>query len=69
MGYGTETVGLLLDWIKAHGGKAVTCEVAADNAVSNALVQKMGFSVCKNAEFKKWNMDIRFKSYIYRREI
>lgn len=69
MGYGTETVRLLLDWIKAHNGKAVTCEVAVDNAASNALILKMGFSVCKNTEFKKWNMDIRFKSYIYRREI
>lgn len=68
-GYGSEAVGLLLGWIKEHGGKAVTCEVAVDNEASNALIRKMGFSVWKKAEFKKWNMDVRFRSHIYRREL
>lgn len=66
-GYGSEAVGLLLHWIKGQGGKAVTCEVAVDNAASNALVRKMGFSVYKEAAFRKWNTDITFQSYIYRR--
>lgn len=69
MGYGTEAVELLLHWIKGQGGKTVTCEVAVDNAASNALVRKMGFSVYKDAEFKKWNMNIMFKSHIYRKDL
>ena len=69
MGYGSEAIQLLIHWIKEHGGKAVTCEVAVDNATSNALIRKMGFSVWKDAEFKKWNMDVKYKSYIYRREL
>lgn len=69
MGYGSEAIGLLLHWIKEHGGKAVTCEVAVDNAASNALIRKMGFSVWKDAEYKKWNMNVKYKSYIYRREL
>ncbi len=47
----------------------MTCEVAVDNAASNALVRKMGFSVYKDAEFKKWNMNIMFKSHIYRKDL
>ena len=69
MGYGSEAVERLLHWIKAHGGKTVTCEVAVDNVASNALVRKMGFFVYRDAEFRKWNTDITFKSYIYRREL
>ena len=69
MGYGSEAVELLLHWIKVAGGKIVTCEVAVDNTASNALVRKMGFFVYRDAEFRKWNTDITFKSYIYRREL
>lgn len=69
MGYGSEAIQMLLRWIREHGGKAVTCEVAVDNTASNALIRKMGFNVWKEAEFKKWNMDVTYKSYIYRREL
>ena len=68
-GYGSETVTLLLEWLKESGAEKVTAEVAAENAVSNRLLQKLGFVIEKESEFKKYNMDVRFDSYIYVREL
>lgn len=64
-GYGTETVALLAEWIRQQGGRHMTAEVAVENAGSNALLRKLGFSPVREAEFGKYNMDIRYKSYIY----
>ena len=64
-GYGSEAVSLVLDWLTEHGAEKVTAEVAVDNTASNALLQKFGFTVEKKTEFKKYNMDVRFDSYIY----
>ena len=64
-GYGSEAVSLVLDWLKEQGADKVTAEVAVDNIASNALLQKFGFEVEKKTEFKKYNMDVRFDSYIY----
>lgn len=66
-GYGSEAVELLLHWIREQGGKTVTCQVAVDNTASNALVRKMGFSVDRETRFRKWNTDITYQSYLYRR--
>lgn len=64
-GYGSETVMLLLDWIKSIGGKAVTAEAAKDNKASCEMLKKLGFEVLRESSFKKYNMDICFKSYIF----
>lgn len=66
-GYGTEAVGLLIDWIRRLGAERITAEVAADNAASNALMRKFGFEVRSESEFKKYNMEIRYKSYVYQK--
>ncbi len=68
-GYGAEAIELLLQRIIVLGGKIVTCEVAMDNTASNVLIKKMGFFVDRETEFKKWNMDIKYKSYIYKLEL
>lgn len=68
-GYGTEIVQTLVEWIKQQGGKYVTAEVAVKNDGSNALLRKCGFTVAGEAEFKKYGMDVRYKSYLYRLEI
>lgn len=44
-------------------------EVATDNLPSNRLLQKFGFAVEKKSSFQKYNMDVRFDSYIYARRI
>ena len=68
-GYGTELVALLLGWLKEMGASAVTAEVAAENTASRALLSKLGFGIAREAEFKKYHMDVRFKSYIYRKDL
>ncbi len=64
-GCGSETIALVLDWLRSHGARKVTAEVAVDNIASNALLRKFGFTVEKKAGFKKYNMDVHFDSYIY----
>ena len=64
-GFGTEAVGALLDWIERRGAKSVTAEAAIENIGSCKLLEKLGFSIKEEAEFKKYNMDIKYKSYVY----
>ena len=64
-GYGSEAIALMLEWLKANGAEKVTAEVAVNNIPSNMLLRKFGFEVEKETEFNKYNMDVRFDSYIY----
>lgn len=68
-GYGSESVELLCKWLQENGATKVTAEVATENAASNRLLRKLGFVIEKESEFKKHNMDVRFDSYIYVKEI
>lgn len=64
-GYGTEAINLLVGWLRQQGAKKVTAEVAVENTASNALLKKCGFEVEREAEFRKYHMDVVYKSYIY----
>lgn len=68
-GLGTEIVALLLTWLDAHGADRVRAEVAADNLPSNRLLRKFGFTVEKKSAFQKYNMNVRFESYLYEKEL
>ncbi len=68
-GYAGEALVLMLDWAKTQGAEKVTAEVAVENMASNALLRKFGFAVEKKTEFRKYNMDIRFDSFIYAKEL
>ncbi|MBO5270525.1 MAG: GNAT family N-acetyltransferase [Clostridia bacterium] len=68
-GYGGEALALMLEWLKENGASKVTAEVAAENLPSNMLLRKFGFEVEKITEFKKYNMDVRFDSYIYAKSL
>lgn len=68
-GYGGEALGLMLEWIRAHGGKKVTAEVAVENAASSALLRKFGFKAEKKARFQKYHMDVWYDSLIYEKEL
>ena len=59
----------MLEWVKSRGAEKVTAEVAVENAASNALLHKFGFAVEKKAQFRKYNMDICFDSFIYAKEL
>ena len=60
-------MGLLLDCIRTQGGNVVTAEAAAENTASCALLERCGFTVDREAEFRKYNMDVVFRSLVYRR--
>lgn len=64
-GFASEALAIMLDWMRSQGAQKVTAEVAVQNTASNALLQKFGFEVEKQAAFEKYNMDVRFDSYIY----
>lgn len=68
-GYGSEAIALVLEWLKSNGAEKITAEVAIDNIPSNRLLRKYGFEVIKEAEFKKYNMDLSFDSYIYAKSL
>lgn len=68
-GYASEAIARMLDWAKSRGAEKVTAEVAVENAASNALLHKFGFAVEKKAQFRKYNMDICFDSFIYAKEL
>lgn len=68
-GLGTELVNALTEWIRKRGGERITAEVAVDNTASNALLKKCGFEVARRSEFKKYNMDICYKSLIYQKRL
>lgn len=68
-GFGGEIVALLLEWLTDSGAERVMAEVATDNLPSNRLLQKFGFAVERKSSFQKYNMDVRFDSYIYARKI
>lgn len=64
-GYGTNTILLVKEWIREHGGKEITAEVAKDNLASNLLLKKFGFIPKRESKFKKYNMNVHYDSYIY----
>lgn len=68
-GYATEAVGLLMTWAAAQGAKIMTAEVAKQNAASCGLLKKLGFVPARESSFGKYNTDIRFPSYIYRKAL
>lgn len=64
-GFGSEALALILGWMKERGAEKVTAEVAVQNAASNALLRKFHFEVQTETSFDKYNMGIRFDSFIY----
>ena len=65
-GYATELLASVMDWVRSHGGTELTAEAAKENIASHRLLLKLGFEVVGQSNFKKYNMDITFDSYIYR---
>ena len=68
-GLGSETVSLLLDWLREHHAKKVMAEVAVENLASRALLQKFGFLPEKPSQFRKYNTDVTFDSFIYAKRL
>jgi len=69
-GYATEMVSQLIEEGRKRGVRAFTAAVAKDNAASNALCCKLGFTVWKDdGTFAKSGTDIVYEEYIYRLEV
>lgn len=68
-GYGSEMLALLLEWLRESGANTVMAEVAEENIASCALLEKFGFAVEKQKEFKKYRMDVCYKSRLYSKSI
>lgn len=62
---GSELLTLIIQWIKSHGGREITAEVAKENIASNKLLVKNGFEIKQESRFKKYKMNVWFDSYIY----
>ena len=69
LGYGTELVELLTDWVRRQGGTAVTGEAAKENRASCALLEKCGFTAVRESSFNKYRMNVRFDSMIYQKTL
>lgn len=68
-GIGSDVLKVLLDWIKSQNAKYVTAEAAKENTASVQLLKKFGFKVFKEASFKKYNMNISYESYIFKKTL
>lgn len=65
-GYATEIIKALIDFGGSKGIKSFTAKVAKENAGSNAVLRKLGFSVAEEGTFKKQHTDIVYEEYTYR---
>ncbi len=54
-GFGREVVHLLPDWGREREGIAVTAEAARENRGSCVLLEKCGFTVLREASFRKYH--------------
>ena len=69
-GYATEMVSRLMEEGRKRGARAFTAAVAKENAASNALCRKLGFTVWKDdGAFAKSGTDIVYAEYVYRLEV
>lgn len=64
-GIATEMIRALIDYGRAHGGRAFTADVAKDNAGSNAVLRKLGFQPVSEGTFHKRLTDIVYEKYTY----
>lgn len=68
-GIAAEMVRALIQFARSRGGRVFTADVAKDNAASNALMHKLGFSPADGGTFRKRLTDIVYQQYTYRLEI
>ncbi len=64
-GYATEMARGMIDYAKKQGAKRITVDVNKENAASNAIVRKLGFTVVGEKSYKKSGTDMAFTDYQY----
>lgn len=68
-GYATEMIRALIHFGSGNGGRTFTANVAQENAGSNAVLRKLGFSIEKEGTFRKRHTDIVYAEYTYRLDL
>jgi ribosomal-protein-alanine N-acetyltransferase len=64
-GYATECLKMIIEWAQTQNFTTITAEVAKDNIASCKLLEKFNFKIKKESSYKKYHMNIEFKSYIF----
>ena len=65
-GLGSEMLEAMIGYIRAAGGKAITAEVADENAASTGLLRKHGFVPIKQTRYRKRGEEIVFDTHIHK---
>ncbi|HIS75462.1 MAG TPA: GNAT family N-acetyltransferase [Candidatus Merdivicinus excrementipullorum] len=68
-GFAAEMIAALIEEAYRRGGRSFTAAVAKENAGSNAVLRKLGFSIEKEGSFRKRGTDIVYPEYIYRLDL
>lgn len=66
-GYATEMARGMIDYAHAQGARKITVRVNRENAASNRVAQKLGFTVVGEETYKKRGTDRQFTDYLYER--
>ena len=57
----------MIDYAHAQGARRITVRVNRENAASNRVAQKLGFTVVGEETYKKRGTDLQFTDYLYER--
>ena len=68
-GFATEMLTALIRGGCRRGIRTFTASVAKENAGSNAVLRKLGFSVEKEGSFRKRGTEIVYPEYVYRLDL
>ena len=68
-GYATEMAQGMLDRARTHGASRATVRVNRENAASNAVAKKLGFSVIGEKSYKKRGTALTFTDNLYEKEL
>ena len=66
-GYATEMAQGMIDYAHAQGARRITVRVNRENAASNRVAQKLGFTVVGEETYKKRGTDLQYTDYLYER--
>lgn len=64
-GYATEMARGMIDYARAQGAKKVTVRINRENAASNRVAQKLGFTVVGEDSYRKRGTDRKFTDHLY----
>lgn len=64
-GYATEMAKGMIDYARRHGATKITIDINKDNAASNAIARKLGFTVTGEKSYLKKGTSLAYTDYQY----